>query len=123
MRWGYLLLITLLFTACKPGRKVNTSFYYWKTVYKQNNTESAYLQNLHVHKLYIRMMDVDMADDGKEPVPVSPIIFQRKLPDSLQLVPVVFIVNDVLRNLTQPAIGKLAKNVIHFVDGKVTQAG
>ncbi|RKR81534.1 hypothetical protein BDD43_1681 [Mucilaginibacter gracilis] len=123
MRVGYLLLITLLLTACNHGRKVNTSFYYWKTVYKQNATESAYLNHLHSNKLYVRIMDVDMDEDGINPVPVSPVTFQSKLPDTLQIVPVVFIVNDVLRNISKPKLNELAGKLLRFVKGKVTQAG
>jgi hypothetical protein len=123
MRIGYLLLIVVLFAACKQGRKVNTSFYYWKTVYKQNKVENAYLQHLHSNKLYVRMMDVDMGEDGVDPVPVSPIIFQDKLADTLQLVPVVFIVNDILRNASHPQLNNLANKILAFVNGKVSQAG
>lgn len=123
MRFAYLLIIAVLLTACKPGRKVNTSFYYWKTVYKQNATEGAYLNHLHSHQLYMRIMDVDMDEDGITPVPVSPIAFQSKLPDTIQIVPVVFIVNDVLRNQSHPKLDDLSRKLYHFVTGKVTQAG
>lgn len=123
MRLGHLLIIAVLLTACKPGRKVNTSFYYWKTVYKQNTTENAYLNHLHIHQLYMRIMDVDMDEDGNTPVPISPIIFRSKLPDTIQITPVVFIVNDVLRNQSHPKLDDLSHKLYHFVTGKVTQAG
>ena len=121
MRLGYLLIIIVLLASCKPGRKVNTSFYYWKTVYRQNPVEDNYLRQMHANRLYVRMMDIDLGDDGL-PAPVSPITFQNKLPDTVQIVPVVFIVNDVLRNISQPQLNDLAKNTVRFVDGKITQA-
>lgn len=123
MRTGFLLLIILSFAACKPDRKVNTSFYYWKTVYRQNAVENAYLQHLHTRQLYVRIMDVDMGENGADPIPVSPIIFQDKLADTIQIIPVVFIVNDVLRSTTPGKLNILANKIKTFVDGKVQQAG
>ncbi len=124
MRRAWLLFIVVIFLVdCKPGRKVNTSFYYWKTVYHQNSTENAYLQHLQTHKLYVRMMDVDMDEGGINPVPVSPITFQDRLPDTVAIVPVVFVVNNVLRNVGKPQLADLANKLVHFVDGKVQQAG
>jgi len=119
----FLLLSVLLLASCKPGRKVSTSFYYWKTVYRQNDTESTWLQRLHTRKLYVRMMDVDMGESGADPVPVSPIIFQNHIPDTITMVPVVFIVNSVLYNIGKTKLDELAIKMLHFVDAKVEQAG
>jgi len=119
----FLLLPILLLASCKPGRKVNTYFYYWKTVYRQNTTESAYLQHSQTRKLYIRMMDVDMDESGANPVPVSPVSFESKLPDTVAIVPVVFIVNNILRNMGNAQLADLAHKIVYFVDGKVSQAG
>lgn len=123
MRLKYLLLFIVLFAACKPGRKVSTSFYYWKTVYKQNAVEGAYLKQLHVNKLYVRIMDIDMDDDGITPVPISPITFQDKVADSVQVIPIVFIVNDVLRNISKAKMDNLARKLYHFANEKVVQSG
>jgi hypothetical protein len=123
MKYRKLLLVLLLFTACKPDRKVSTSFYYWKTIYKNNATESSYLTRLHTHKLYVRIMDVDMDDDGITPVPVSPIVFKDKLPAGLQIVPVVFIVNDILKTTTKPQLDVLARKLLIYVNAKTAQAG
>jgi hypothetical protein len=123
MRSWYLFLLLLLFVTCKPARKVNTSFYYWKTVYRQNTVENAYLQHLHTRQLYVRIMDVDMDESGATPVPVSPVTFQSKLPDTIAIIPVVFIVNNVLRNINQPQLADMAHKITRFVDDKVSQSG
>jgi len=123
----FFLFLAILFLAylssCHHPKKVTTSFYYWKTVYKANKTEAAYLQYFKVHKLYVRIMDVDMGENGVDPVPVSPVIFKDKLPDSVQIVPVVFIVNDILKNITKPKLNDLVNKIPFFVNGKVQQAG
>jgi hypothetical protein len=117
-----LLVFTVLFSSCHHAKKVNTSFYYWKTVYKANPTESAYLHHFNTNKLYVRITDIDMDEEGN-PVPVSPITFTDRLPDTVQIVPVVFIVNDVLKTITKPALNILAAKLVGFVTAKVEQAG
>jgi hypothetical protein len=68
-------------------------------------------------------MDVDMDESGVTPVPVSPITFQTKLPHTVDIVPVVFIVNNILKTTTRPQLDALARNIVRFVNGKVQQAG
>ena len=100
---------------------MNTSFYFWKTVYEQNTVEKQYFDSLGCKKLYIRIMDVDGGDNG--PVPVSPISFKQALSNEVQLVPVVFIVNEVLKAQTKKQLDDLAGKIVHYVKGKVQQSG
>ena len=118
-----IIVSCLSFSCRRHDRVINTSFYFWKTVYKTNKTESDYLNHLHSHKLYMRIMDVDMDENGSTPIPVSPISFQARLPDTVALVPVVFIVNNILKVTTRPQLDVLATNIVRFVNGKVQQAG
>jgi len=117
-----LCLLLLLLSACKHERKVNTSFYYWKTIYKLNQREDSCLRQLHTRQLYVRIMDVDIDDHG-EAVPVSPITFKESLPDTIKIVPVVFVVNDILRGMDTSHLEKLAAHIMGFVSAKVKQAG
>jgi hypothetical protein len=127
-RPSVLFLTVLILGSClsscrRHDRVINTSFYFWKTVYKSNQTESGYLNRLHAHKLYLRIMDVDMDENDLNPVPVSPITFQAKLPDTVEIVPVVFIVNNILKVTTHTQLDVLAGNIVRFVNSKVQQAG
>ncbi len=119
----FIILCLASLSACHHSKKVNVSFYYWKTVYKANKIENAYLLHFNVRKLYVRIMDIGLDDNGRSPVPVSPVVFKDKLPDSLRIVPVVFIVNDILRNITKPQLDDLADKLVAFVGAKVQQAG
>lgn len=119
----WLCALLLLITSCHKARKVNVSFYYWKTTYQQHPTENNYLKALHCRKLYMRIMDVDLNTTGNGLVPISPITFQSSLADSIALVPVVFIVNKALMGQTHPQLDELAAKITRFVQGKVTQAG
>jgi hypothetical protein len=114
-------LILFCLVSCRKNRVVNTSFYYWKTVYDTNTTERQYFNALHCKRLYMRIMDVANGDNG--PVPISPVNFKVQLPDSVQLIPVVFIVNDVLKNLSNQQLDDLAGKIVYYVSGKIKQAG
>lgn len=122
MNCKYILFFVILLISCKQKREVNTSFYFWKTVYQQNNTEQSYLQHFKSKELYVRIMDVDRDLNG-EPTPVAPISFKNKIPEHIDLIPVVFIVNDLLKNTSDAALKEMAKNIMRFVNGKVSQAG
>jgi hypothetical protein len=117
-----LLLISFcLLSSCREDRVVNTSFYYWKTVYDNNTTESQYFTALKSKKLYVRIMDVDQGENG--PIPISPITFKATLPDSIQLIPVVFIVNNILKNQSAQQLDDLAKKIVYYVNGRIKPSG
>lgn len=115
-------LMILLLASCKHPRKINSSFYYWKTVYQNSSIQANYLRYCHVSKLYVRIMDVDFAQ-REIPLPISPIIFKDHLPDTIRMVPVVFIVNDLLKQIDTTQLKILAGNIVPYVDTKIGQAG
>ncbi len=67
------------------------------------------------------MMDVDVVDGNT--IPVSPVTFKTPLPDSVQIVPVVFVVNEVLKNRTHKQLDDLAGKIVYYVAGKIKQSG
>ncbi|GGI27759.1 hypothetical protein [Pedobacter mendelii] len=118
-----LVIIALLFTACKPKSTVHTTFYFWKTVYKNQKPETAALASLKSNFLYVRIMDVDINPNIQEPVPISPISFNDVLPKQIDIIPVVYLVNHIFNNLTESQSLLLANRVSKFVAAKVKQAG
>ena len=122
MKYKYILFFIILLTACQQKREVSTSFYYWKTVYKQNKVENEYLQKFQSQKLYVRIMDVDL-DINQKAIPIAPITFTDSIPKNLEIVPVVYIVNDALKSQSDTQIYQLAYNILAFVKAKVLQAG
>lgn len=116
--------IGLVAVSCRPeDRQVAVSFYYWKTAYRADSMEHTYLNRLGAKRLYVRVMDVDNQGPGNAPIPVSPVVFSDPLPDSMLLVPVVFIVNNVLKDRTEEELDDLAERLYKFAEGKVEQAG
>jgi hypothetical protein len=104
-----------LVVACQqPGHTPPTiSFYYWRTTFSLDDTERVTLRKHHVSCLYLRYCDVALR--GGQPAPVSPILFQEPPPDSITIVPVVYIKNEVM---LQPGldVATLAKKVLDYVD-------
>jgi hypothetical protein len=68
-------------------------------------------------------MDVGLDSGENIPVPVSPVTFSNKLPDSVEIVPVVFLENAMLKNLSEGQLQKLSENIARFVNSKVKQSG
>lgn len=116
-------LIGVMLVGCKHPSVISTSFYYWKTVYQSDSTELGALQALNSPSLYVRIMDIDRTDDAPIPVPVSPIRFKDPMPDSIAIVPVVFVVHSIFNKMNDEQIGLLAGKVLDFVAAKVKQAG
>ncbi len=117
----FLLLFSL--SSCHHPKTINTSFYFWKTVYKTKKTETAWLEHFKVKSLYVRIMDIDRVENRGEPSPILPILFKNKIPDSVKIIPVVFIVNEVLKGLSDTGIDSLADKILPFVKAKIEQAG
>lgn len=88
------------------------SFYYWRTHFSLDSIERESLKDLNVEKLYIRYFDIALQDD--QAIPVSPIMFNEKIP-GLEVVPVVYIKNEVMLK-EKLNIPELAKHITNFIE-------
>lgn len=68
-------------------------------------------------------MDIDSDLNNGELVPISPIQFKEAVADSIDIVPVIFIVNNSLLNRTNKELETLALKVYNYTIAKVKQAG
>ena len=120
-----IVLLPFVFGACSGGTAapVDASFYYWKTVYNPDSTEQASLRHIGAERVFIRIMDIDNQGGNGEAIPVSAVTFAEPLPDTLAAVPVVYIVNNVLKERSADQLETLAANIEQFVSGKMKQAG
>lgn len=119
-----ILLLSLLCGGCgrlKPP--VAASYYYWKTVYNPDSAEQSAIRNVGANRIFVRIMDVDNQGRNGEAIPVSAVSFAIPLPDTLDVVPVVYIVNNVLKEQSADQLEVLAANISRFVSGKLKQAG
>ena len=103
MKTRSLLIMTLLLlamTACdkQPSRmplETGNAVYYWRTDLRLDSTERAFLSQYHINKVYCRYFDVVMSDSG-EPKPNATISFSDTLPDSIEVIPTVYITEDCM---------------------------
>ncbi|HEY1038430.1 MAG TPA: hypothetical protein VGF30_03450 [Bacteroidia bacterium] len=98
----------ILLFACKNDNK-SASFYYWKTNFRLSAQEKQVLKDVNTKDLYIRFFDVDKKNDAI--VPLGTINNLEDVPDSINIVPTVFITNRTFVDISKEEIGRLAKNV------------
>ena len=81
----------------QPVRKSCNSVYYWKTVFSLCDGEKQWLTRHNIGRLYIRYFDVGFDSNG-EPVPLATIRFSEPVPEGLEIVPTVFIDNNLFKH-------------------------
>lgn len=91
-KWIAIILTLILFSCSSQKENVSVSFYYWRTSFDLTPTEKLYLKELEIKKIYVRYFDVALKDS--QAIPNSPIIFKQN-PENLEIVPVVYIKNEI----------------------------
>ena len=88
-----------IITAFTPasGRAV----YFWKTRFDLNEAEQSFLKTYSITKMYVRMFDVDFdaspAAGPEKVIPVATTTFVSQKPDSVEIVPTVFITTRAIK--------------------------
>lgn len=122
MKFNHLLCVcALLLFSCKEGKplKVEPAFYYWKSGYSYiNNNMGDKLNTLGVKKLYHKVFEVDYNDAmGNFPYSKSePSVYHLNSIDSLEIVPVVFVKNEIFQYNNKTSLDKLADDIVYLVD-------
>lgn len=126
IRW---LLVVAFVTACggrasdaPPARR---AFYYWRTTFVLTPAEVEAVGALHVDRLYLRVFDLAWSEDEKSTVPLGPVTLgaTAKLPDGVEIVPVVYIKNDVWKHAAKAQLPMLARKVWADVQGRAEAIG
>lgn len=107
--FSVLILINLSILYSCSSKKKEASFYYWKTNFKLSETEKQELKRANTSSIYLRFFDVDKKNDSI--VPVGVISGLENIPDSLEVIPTVFITNRTLLGADKDDIKTLSKNL------------
>lgn len=108
---GRLCVLAALVVACTRREPAMVrSAYYWSTVY---NLPPAAISTRHVARLYMRYFDVVRTPDGTA-MPNATLRFARQVPKGVEVVPVVFIVNDVMRGNTATLAPRILKRIVQM---------
>jgi len=107
--------LILLLASCSSSRAdgppAGRAFYYWRTTFALSPAERGAIGELHVSRLYVRMFDVDWSEGGPsllgkiEPRPGD----DSKLPVGVEIVPVVFLRDEVFKHVDVKGAGALAR--------------
>ncbi|MDR1864247.1 MAG: hypothetical protein LBR08_01610 [Bacteroidales bacterium] len=109
MKRFVLLVLTLVPVSCGKKTPQPLSFYYWKTVFRCDGVLQRVRSEDGVRRLYVRYFDVIAGEGGAKPE--ATVIFGDSIPEGIQTVPVVFIVNKALEMTTEDSIPRLAAKI------------
>ena len=88
--------------------------YYWRTDLRFDSTERAFLKQYHIRKVYCRYFDVVMNDETTEPKPNATITFSDPLPDSIEIIPTVYITEDCMHQAHKGLAEKIVKRIMQM---------
>ena len=110
----WLLLLTL-WVGCSHQEHMDdeNSVYYWRTEWRLDSTERAFLTQYHINKVYCRYFDVVLNDDS-QPMPNATIAFTEKVPQDLELVPTVFITENCMHQRHEGLARKLVERIVQM---------
>jgi hypothetical protein len=119
----FVILATLsLLSGCSKVERphvVRGAFYYWRSSFEFTSKQRDYLDSLHVQTLYVKFFDVDWNPDSRVAQPIASIEFKDTIPQSMTVVPTVFITNRTLQHLTPRSVLELASNVVRKLKGTI----
>ena len=109
----WVCLLCLLITGCSEREELSESnaVYFWRTDLRLDSTEQSFLQHYHINKVYCRYFDVVISEEGAEPKPNATISFSGTLPDSIELIPTIYITEDCMHQKHQGLAEKIVKRI------------
>ena len=97
-------------------RKIEPSFYYWKSVLSLTDFEKQKLDSLKVKTIYLKFFDVDWDEQTRQPKPVAKLqATNYRLQAGFQIIPTVFITNECIQKIDSSQIAALAKNIYALI--------
>ena len=125
MKIFYFAFLFALMTSCenfnKNSKSKDYTFYYWRTHLSLNSTENAALQKATSPYIYTRFFDIEKVAGKFQPVAV--ITKDDSFETDKEIVPVVFIKNDVFYDITSNEINFLVENIYSLIKKKQTEFG
>ncbi len=108
--------------SCKPERKTERAFYFWKSVLRLNPAEQKAMTDLKVKKLYVKFFDVVWDAKAERPIPSAKIMMEPAsrewLKDnSVEMIPTIFITNETLQSILPETVTKLGDRIDYLLKG------
>lgn len=107
--------------SCQKSKSHDYSFYYWRTHLSLNATEKTALKKSTSPYIYTRFFDIEKVAGKFQPVAV--ITKDQTFETNKEIIPVVFIKNDVFYDITLDEINFLAQNITTLIKKKQIEFG
>jgi hypothetical protein len=106
------LLLVLMATSCQQRERLaeGNAVYYWRTDFRLDSTERAFLSLYNINKVYCRYFDVVMSEE-QGPVPNATITFSDSLPIGVEMIPTIYITEDCMHQDPKGLAEKLVKRI------------
>ena len=106
------LLLVLTVTSCQQRERLaeGNAVYYWRTDFRLDSTERAFLSLYNINKVYCRYFDVVMSEE-QGPVPNATITFSDSLPIGVEMIPTIYITEDCMHQASKGLAEKLVKRI------------
>ena len=115
---GFVILICLLaIMGCqKQGELLDegNAVYYWRTDFRLDSTEKAFLQQYHINKVYCRYFDVVINNEAEGPMPNATITFSDSLPEGIELIPTIYITENCMHKRHPGLAEKVVKRILQM---------
>lgn len=94
---GYIFILLAMVCCAQQRRSYATrAAYWWRTTLSVDSQQRQFLAAHNVRRLYVRYFDVVQGGNG-DATPNATLRFHTGVPADVEVIPVVFIVNDVMR--------------------------
>ena len=126
---AFMLVFAMLMVGCQDGGKAGVaidnpmpSMYYWRTSLTLNDAERQFLNDQKIGKMYVRMFDVTRNANG-ELMPNATLEFVDTIPQTIELIPVVFLTENVFDANSSITNEELARLIVKRVGQMLEQNG
>ena len=106
----------MLFSSCQGGERTHdNAMYFWRTTFELDSTETAFLHEQDIRRLYVRFFDVAL-NTQQQSVPVGTCSFKSRKPDHTEIIPTVFIMENCLWQDTTALATNLVRRVMQMTE-------
>ncbi len=107
--------------SCEPKKiEIQPAFYHWQTNLSLSELEKKYLSDLSIQKIYPKFFDVDWDFNRQEATALATMSLSTNLPETLEIIPTVFITNRTLVEISTGQITNLAHKIAQKLQGQMT---